>query len=66
MDPAPAPTAETAAAPTVKATPVFKPGETIRHKDEGTEFKILSITPEGHLQCQGRAGLLPPSCAEKL
>ena len=51
--------------PTVKINPTFKVGETILCKSTGAELKILSITAEGNLQCEGRAGLMPPSAAEK-
>lgn len=51
--------------PTVKLTPTFKVGETILCKSTGEEFKIIAITPDGNLQCASRAGLMPPSAAEK-
>lgn len=50
--------------PTVKVTPTFKRGETIACKSTGEEFKILSVTSEGHLLCQGRAGLMPADAAQ--
>lgn len=51
--------------PTVKLTPDFKVGETIVHKFDGTEHTILSITPEGNLECSNRIGLMPPNVAAK-
>jgi uncharacterized protein YodC (DUF2158 family) len=52
-------------APVVKLHPTFKVGETILCKSTGEELTILSITPEGNLQCEGRAGLMPAAAAEK-
>ena len=59
------PAAAPTAAPTVRVTPDFKPGETILHKYEGTEHVIEAIDANGNLQISGRAGLLPPTAAEK-
>lgn len=50
--------------PTVRINPDFKPGETIACKSTGEEFKIIAITAQGHLLCQGRAGLMPADAAE--
>lgn len=51
--------------PTVKLTPSFKVGETILCKSTGEELKIIAINPDGNLQCSNRAGLMPPTAAEK-
>ncbi|MES2923685.1 MAG: hypothetical protein V4819_19175 [Verrucomicrobiota bacterium] len=52
--------------PTVKLTPDFKVGETITCKSTGEKFKILGILENGDLNCQGRAGIMPKDCAEKI
>jgi hypothetical protein len=52
--------------PTVKLTPDFKAGETIKCKSTGEEFKILKIHAKGALECEGRAGLMPKEAAEKI
>ena len=51
--------------PKVKATPDFKKGETVIHKDSKEELKILEVTKEGNLRCDGIAALLPPTAVEK-
>lgn len=51
--------------PQVRPTPDFQVGETIECKTTGNPFEILSITPEGHLQLKGRAGLMPKTAAQK-
>jgi uncharacterized protein YodC (DUF2158 family) len=52
--------------PTVKLTPAFKAGETIECKSTGEKFKILEITANGDLRCEGRAGIMPKEAAEKI
>lgn len=54
------------AEPTVKLTPAFKVGETIQCKATGETFKILVIEPNGDLHCEGRAGIMPKECADKI
>lgn len=52
--------------PKVKAMPEFKIGDTLECKHTGETFKVLSITPEGNYVCQGRAGIMPRDCAQKV
>lgn len=51
--------------PKVRVTPVFKAGETVVHTGTGAELKILEVTREGNLRCEGFAALIVPQAVEK-
>jgi hypothetical protein len=53
-----------AAEPTVQLHPKFKVGETVVHKGEKTEHRVIAIKPDG-LRLEGLAGLVNPAILGK-
>jgi hypothetical protein len=50
--------------PVVKITPDFKVGETVTHKGERTDHKVLAVTKDKTLKLEGLAGTIRPEAVE--
>lgn len=51
--------------PTVKLIPDFKVGETVIHKDAGTEHTVIAVIPGNVLRLSGLAALTYAYAVEK-
>jgi hypothetical protein len=49
--------------PTVKLTPPRKAGDTVYCATTHQKFKVLQVTANGDLVCEGRAGIMPKEAA---
>jgi hypothetical protein len=59
-----------ASSPVVKPIPTYKKGETVIHKETGTDLKILEIKTDNQkrvigLRCDGIGNLVHPNAVEK-